>query len=650
MYAHPVGAEDNAIRYHSWTDPKNSCFSVQVCSSETLVAAACLQNIAAFSYPNLGVPPGEACSKVFTASCPEAISELQWLKFCVQPQGHSNSGHENQCAHKKNLFIMRAHGSASQRSISCHTFLLVGTMLGYLMLFDMSGKLLWRQRLHTGQVLKIHLPNVAHGFQVFEDGPEEITVVYEDCVMHMNCWDLYHTSSECWKAVHPEHLTQDKGKAQWFHDASASTLGTGKHLIDPIPVQKWELPSAIRGCKSAVCLGRASQDLYAMLQGNNSGTSKTKEAPLLFCVGAESPCLCLLEANKVAGHGALAVIQSLASSIGSVTSQAFGLARVASNTVTKAPSNLATGLKSMIFSPFAGSSRAHHSQPNSKQQKTSSSSSSSDLWSPPLRSDSVPNRCEVSMLTCCWRDEGRATISQSLSPGGRLLASVDSLGRVMLLEGRSLHVIRMWKGYRDAQCGWLQVDSDVVSSRVKILRRLHHKREIKEEEFGGFVQEQRLRGEGKQRNSVSLDVEFKIQEKSEHTPSSHSCHSDTAIMASSSSSSNHGDSESVLAIYVPRRNLVELWQPVRGMRLGVFTGWGSDCHLVSAVLHRTDHQGAPDHNLEKDGSAVATTLNGAQDQHDMMNGCLAYGKVTCLVVDTAIGAVTDLGEMLREHT
>ncbi|KAI7733130.1 hypothetical protein M8C21_012705 [Ambrosia artemisiifolia] len=40
----------------------------------------------------------------------------------------------------------------------------------------------------------------------------------------------------------------------------------------------------------------------------------------------------------------------------------------------------------------------------------------------------------------------------TLSPAGTLAAITDSLGRIMLLDTRTLVVVRMWNGYRDASC------------------------------------------------------------------------------------------------------------------------------------------------------------------------------------------------------
>ncbi|XP_059473324.1 rab3 GTPase-activating protein non-catalytic subunit [Neocloeon triangulifer] len=52
-----------------------------------------------------------------------------------------------------------------------------------------------------------------------------------------------------------------------------------------------------------------------------------------------------------------------------------------------------------------------------------------------------------------WR-QGEAIV---MSPNKALSAVCDSLGRVILLDNRTGVALRMWKGYREAQCGWFEV-------------------------------------------------------------------------------------------------------------------------------------------------------------------------------------------------
>ncbi|KAF4031109.1 Rab3 GTPase-activating protein regulatory subunit [Phytophthora infestans] len=55
-----------------------------------------------------------------------------------------------------------------------------------------------------------------------------------------------------------------------------------------------------------------------------------------------------------------------------------------------------------------------------------------------------------------YEDERRRCRVLVLSPTGRLAAVSDTLGRILLVDTARMLVIRMWKGYRNAQVGWMQ--------------------------------------------------------------------------------------------------------------------------------------------------------------------------------------------------
>ena len=66
-----------------------------------------------------------------------------------------------------------------------------------------------------------------------------------------------------------------------------------------------------------------------------------------------------------------------------------------------------------------------------------------------LRATGLPLNSNIS-------DAPRRIASVCLSPGGVLAVATDNFGRVLLLDTRRKVISRMWKGYRDAQCGWIQ--------------------------------------------------------------------------------------------------------------------------------------------------------------------------------------------------
>ena len=49
-----------------------------------------------------------------------------------------------------------------------------------------------------------------------------------------------------------------------------------------------------------------------------------------------------------------------------------------------------------------------------------------------------------------------------VSPNKLLSVVCDAMGRVILIDNRQGVAIRMWKGYRDAQCGWIEAIEEKI--------------------------------------------------------------------------------------------------------------------------------------------------------------------------------------------
>uniref|UniRef100_A0A8C6G5I5 RAB3 GTPase activating protein subunit 2 n=1 Tax=Mus spicilegus TaxID=10103 RepID=A0A8C6G5I5_MUSSI len=117
-------------------------------------------------------------------------------------------------------------------------------------------------------------------------------------------------------------------------------------------------------------------------------------------------------------------------------------------------------------------------------------------------------------------DSRRHGESICLSPCNTLAAVTDDFGRVILLDVARGIAIRMWKGYRDAQVGWIQIVED-LHERVP--------------EKGGFSPFGNTQG-------PSRVAQF-------------------------------------LVIYAPRRGILEVWNTQQGPRVGAFNV-GKHCRLL----------------------------------------------------------------------
>ncbi|GMH24916.1 hypothetical protein Nepgr_026759 [Nepenthes gracilis] len=80
----------------------------------------------------------------------------------------------------------------------------------------------------------------------------------------------------------------------------------------------------------------------------------------------------------------------------------------------------------------------------------------------------------ASPLTCL-KDHPRKGERLTLSPSGKLAAITDSLGRILLLDTQALVVVRLWKGYRDANCFFMEMrvsrDSEASTSAYRELEK-----------------------------------------------------------------------------------------------------------------------------------------------------------------------------------
>ncbi|GAU35745.1 hypothetical protein TSUD_370110, partial [Trifolium subterraneum] len=84
----------------------------------------------------------------------------------------------------------------------------------------------------------------------------------------------------------------------------------------------------------------------------------------------------------------------------------------------------------------------------------------------PKKSEQKPQPFARASPLTCIKDHPRKGEKLTLSPSGTLAAITDSLGRILLLDTQALVVVRLWKGYRDASCLFMEmlVNKDIASS------------------------------------------------------------------------------------------------------------------------------------------------------------------------------------------
>lgn len=78
---------------------------------------------------------------------------------------------------------------------------------------------------------------------------------------------------------------------------------------------------------------------------------------------------------------------------------------------------------------------------------------------------------EYMMLRYAFNDDHRATQRIWFAARNQLAAISDSLGRVLLVDCSRTVILRIWKGYRDAQCAFIQVDEKMSRNDNKTKRK-----------------------------------------------------------------------------------------------------------------------------------------------------------------------------------
>lgn len=86
--------------------------------------------------------------------------------------------------------------------------------------------------------------------------------------------------------------------------------------------------------------------------------------------------------------------------------------------------------------------------------------------SSPRKSNVKPQAFARASPLTSLKDYPRKGEKLTLSPSGTLAAITDSLGRILLLDTQALVVVRLWKGYRDASCLFMEmlVNRDTAAS------------------------------------------------------------------------------------------------------------------------------------------------------------------------------------------
>ncbi|KAF5832839.1 Rab3 GTPase-activating protein regulatory subunit N-terminus-domain-containing protein, partial [Dunaliella salina] len=540
------------------------------------VAAAVHNQVAVFPLGGTSAASehaGEVVPLGVSTTAQDNITALQWVMWRAtlpKLQGHK----ESQCAGSKpstsydtaiadqNTSPNTAaadqstpHNTAPAHHNAC--CLMAGTAAGYLQLHDVNGLVLLRQRVHAGgPVLKMQVQPRTMGYSL-HDHTEGATVTFSNAVVHIPSAAIRKSLVSCLAAraradaVAAEAATRG-GTGAWSAAMAWATPTSAQaspvpEVLPMAPCLKWSMPRNIGPRFDALFLGHRPPSLYEVLQGGAPSTWRsagnadgdddedddcggedgdgceghgaTAAGRVVLATAGQGPALAALDAPADAGHRG--------GGIGALAFSLYDYARSARSQVTlSGPSSLRQGIKSFLLAPLL-SWESKGSQPLATFDDPAAGCG---------QGGAVPS------LWKCVRDDARTIKALVPAPRGTLLAALDNLGRVWLVDAASqMGVLRMLKGYRDAMCGWLELPSALVQQCLQAQQGLQQQDSLGDSPPG--------------------------VQASELTPD--------YMQASSGNTGSCSQTNLVLVIHAPRKQMVEAWLPPYGPRLHVLHRPGS---------------------------------------------------------------------------
>lgn len=293
--------------------------------------------------------------------------------------------------------------------------LAVGYSSGRIRFFTEDGSLLMTQQLHIASVRRIRLRAGAsmYGHSLIGEQNEDLSIVYEDGVVAtIDGLSLYSALRTCF-------LYADR-KSRGV-EVAASTLDYGK----------WELVGTEEIHDVATC-GLVAPSLSTALSSADS------------LAGDDGSPLHHHHQSAAAGRSRQLLV------VGKHPMVAFYLVEeqfLSFTTAVSLASTVATKLTSAVFSL----ARNWWGGGAPKEEEVE----------PPKQTETPVTLSFNSYLS----DSKRQVGGIALDPMGRYAALTDNLGRVILLDVPHRQMLRMWKGYRDAQCAWLWAEPPPASLR-----------------------------------------------------------------------------------------------------------------------------------------------------------------------------------------
>ncbi|KAJ3683411.1 hypothetical protein LUZ60_013638 [Juncus effusus] len=268
--------------------------------------------------------------------------------------------------------------------------LAVGTTVGYLVFYSISGELIHKQSIYPARILRLKFrERKGKGNSLQESGSDELSIVFPGVIARFDGADIQSMLKK-W--------TDEGGSRSWKRSFSEETEES-EGSFAKVPFQLWNV-NKFGSCADAAIVGLMPPPLLEIQSSERYYRAVT--------IGDDS----VISAYRLSEDRSRSLVGAILQKVGTATISTI-------------------------------------------------SSFSQILWrrelSPAKKSRPKPQSfAKVSGLTCV-KDPPRKGERMTLSPGGTLAAVTDSLGRILLLDTQALVVVRLWKGYRDAHCLFVEM-------------------------------------------------------------------------------------------------------------------------------------------------------------------------------------------------
>jgi len=279
------------------------------------------------------------------------------------------------------------------------TLLAVGTSFGALLLFSQKGTLLIKQFFHSDPVLKVRVRSEPVG-RLGNDSSEDLCIIYPKAIARVDATDLKVFAH---RKLREREGAEGEGLLGW---RVGGDLQDGEVPLNRLPFLMWNVN---RTAGALVCADGA-------LTGVMPPPLLEQQGKRHYCALTVGPD-CTLAAFRVSGD-------KQSSLVGAIM-----------NTVMPATVTRISNITKRFW------------------QKDESSENNRPL-------EVSPQSFSRASVITSLKDNMRKGERLTVAPGGSLAAVADSLGRVLLIDVHAVVVVRLWKGYRDAHCLFLEAPVD----------------------------------------------------------------------------------------------------------------------------------------------------------------------------------------------